>query len=502
MAEGEVFNLDKEDVSAEVIRLIPKEVARRHGCIPVRREGDSLIIAMVTPTFSSLDDLKFLTNLQIVVECQSATQIERALEKYYGDQVREDLLCVEDDVGVVEPEPDSLSESTGDAPVVRLVNTILVDAVRRGATIIHLETYEKDFRVRYRLDGQVREIMRPPLRLRDAILARIKVLANFNMKGRGLPQKGVIHLVIGRDKRVDFNVSTMPTTHGENMVLQVLDIEKMQLRLENLGLESRQYKELTAGIATGSGLVLVAGPTGSGKQTTLSSLLVTLNAPDKNIFTAEQTVAVDLPGVNQILLHPENGLDLEAVISNLTSQDVDILMVGESPWGKEDIEALVKTSLSGRLVLAPFQSEDAISTISSLLDVGISPFMLVSSLNLVCAQRLARRICDKCRVCVPMPTEVLIEAGFIKDDADRVCLQKGEGCRYCDHTGFKGLVGIFQVLPMYDEFKKILLRGAPIAELRHEARRFKILTLRQAGLAKVARGLTTIEEVLRVTPAD
>lgn len=538
----EGFDLDKYEVSEATLALVPREVAFRYKIIPLAHDDETIVIAAANvgsgeeDLFQATTEVKKLIGRKVKIIFVPMQQIIAAMEKYYGGgfeesphsqpgveetEATEALVSVSDPdrpVDVVddlvslddfEPEPFEDSEVTEEeiggsqvAPVIRLVNLILVDAVKRGASSIHVETYEHDFRVRYRIDQQLYEVMRPPLKMRNLIIARLKIMADLDVAKHGVPQKGRIELKMGKFKKVDFNVAIIPTAHGEKVVIRILDKDNMQRQLEELGFEDKQFADLQQAVSRPSGLVLVTGPVGSGRFTALRAILNHLNNANKNIFTIEDPISLDMPGVNQLQLKPEAGLGLGEVLRLLDPQDVDVLMVGESPWDSKNMEALVKSALSGRLVLSSFQSEDSTSAVGRLLDMGISPFMLTSSLSLVCAQRLARRICKDCGEDDTVPTSGLVTVGFTSSDLITLKPKKGRGCRTCGNTGFRGFVGIQEVLPLSDEIKKAILQGSSPAQLRQKAVELGMITLRQAGLAKVREGLTTIAEVLRVTPAD
>jgi type IV pilus assembly protein PilB len=509
------INLDEMEISDDVIKLVTKDVAQRHKLVPIARQGATLIVAMSDPgNIYAMDDIKFLTGLNVEVVVASETSIIAALERYYGKTDYDDALrtvfseIAEMDGGTAEyideedeEDLDHLREATEEAPVVRLVNMILVDAVNRQASDIHIEAYEKDFRVRYRMDGVLYEIMKPPLKLRNAITSRLKIMAQLDIAERRLPQDGRIRIVMGRQKEVDFRVSVLPCLFGEKVVLRILDKSALNLDLGVIGFEERPLKYFREAIHQPWGMVLVTGPTGSGKTTTLYSALSELNTPKDNISTAEDPVEMNIPGVNQVHVREEIGLSFAAALRSFLRQDPDIIMVGEIR-DFETAETAVKAALTGHLVLSTLHTNDAPSTVNRLLNMGVEPFLLTATLNLIAAQRLVRRICKECREPIEVPTKTLLELGFTEEEAATVVPMKGKGCRVCNDTGYKGRTGLYEIMPIFDELKEYILQGYSALELKREAVRLGMMTLRMAGLAKVKAGATTIDEVVRVTRAD
>ncbi|HHW95889.1 MAG TPA: type IV-A pilus assembly ATPase PilB [Oligoflexales bacterium] len=509
------INLDEMEISDDVIKLVTKDVAQRHKLVPIARQGAILIVAMSDPgNIYAMDDIKFLTGLNVEVVVASETSIIAALERYYGKTDYDDALrtvfseIAEMDGGTAEyideedeEDLDHLREATEEAPVVRLVNMILVDAVNRQASDIHIEAYEKDFRVRYRMDGVLYEIMKPPLKLRNAITSRLKIMAQLDIAERRLPQDGRIRIVMGRQKEVDFRVSVLPCLFGEKVVLRILDKSALNLDLGVIGFEERPLKYFREAIHQPWGMVLVTGPTGSGKTTTLYSALSELNTPKDNISTAEDPVEMNIPGVNQVHVREEIGLSFAAALRSFLRQDPDIIMVGEIR-DFETAETAVKAALTGHLVLSTLHTNDAPSTVNRLLNMGVEPFLLTATLNLIAAQRLVRRICKECREPIEVPTKTLLELGFTEEEAATVVPMKGKGCRVCNDTGYKGRTGLYEIMPIFDELKEYILQGYSALELKREAVRLGMMTLRMAGLAKVKAGATTIDEVVRVTRAD
>ncbi len=512
------INLDECEVSDDVIKLVPREVAARHNLVPIARQGSTLIVAMADPgNIYAMDDLKFLTGLNVEVVVASETSIKKALETYYKAVAgREDegpvdyervLQSVEEETELLIRREEEgvdlveLTRSVEDAPVVRLCNMILIDAVRRGASDIHIEAYEKDFRVRYRMDGVLYEIMRPPMRLRNAITSRIKIMAELDIAERRLPQDGRIRLVVGKEKEVDFRVSVLPCLFGEKVVMRILDKSALKLDLAMIGLDEEPLRHFRHAIHQPWGMVLVTGPTGSGKSTTLYSALTELNTTTENISTAEDPVEMNISGVNQVHVKDEIGLTFAAALRSFLRQDPDIIMVGEIR-DFETAETAVKAALTGHLVLSTLHTNDAPSTISRLLNMGIEPFLVTASLVMICAQRLVRKICKECKAPFEVAPSALVDMGFSEEDSKVVQVMKGKGCKTCNGTGYKGRIGIYEIMPLSEELKEAVLQGFSTAELKREAMRLGMKTLRQAGLVKVRNGMTTIEEVARVTRAD
>ncbi|HVN36621.1 MAG TPA: type IV-A pilus assembly ATPase PilB [Myxococcota bacterium] len=504
------INLEEFEIDRAVIELIPEEVANKHNVVPVNRAGSTLILATADPSnIFALDDIKFLTgyNIQPVVAAEAA--IKRAIERYYDasasleevmgdfDDSDIDLIHAETDVDAAE-----LAKASEDAPVVKLVNLILTDAVKKNASDIHIEPYEKTFRVRYRIDGVLYEVMKPPLKLRNAITSRLKIMSELDIAERRLPQDGRIKLKMGRGKEMDFRVSVLPTLFGEKVVLRLLDKSNLQLDMTKLGFEMNQLQVFQNCIHQPYGMVLVTGPTGSGKTTTLYSALSELNKMSENLSTAEDPVEFNLMGINQVQMHEEIGLNFAAALRSFLRQDPDIIMVGEIR-DFETAEIAVKAALTGHMVLSTLHTNDAPSTVNRLLNMGIEPFLVSSSVNCIVAQRLARRVCEGCKETDPEVThEALVEAGLPEDVAREVAPVKGKGCRDCSETGYKGRFAVYEVMELKEELKEFVLNGASALELKREAIRLGMKTLRQSALSKLREGLTTLKEVLRVSAAD
>jgi type IV pilus assembly protein PilB len=478
--------------------------------IPVNRAGSTLILATSDPSnIFALDDIKFLTgyNIQAVVAAEDA--IRRAIDKYYDqstsledvmgdfDDSDIDLIHDEDEVDISE-----LAKASEDAPVVKLVNLILTDAVKKTASDIHIEPYEKTFRVRYRIDGVLYEVMKPPIKLKNAILSRVKIMSELDIAERRLPQDGRIKLKMGRGREMDFRVSVLPTLFGEKIVLRLLDKSNLQLDMTKLGFEQEQIDVFQNAIHQPYGMVLVTGPTGSGKTTTLYSALSELNQVSENLSTAEDPVEFNLAGINQVQMHDEIGLNFAAGLRAFLRQDPDIIMVGEIR-DFETAEIAVKAALTGHMVLSTLHTNDAPSTINRLLNMGIEPFLVASSVNCIVAQRLARRICEDCKETDPeVETAALIDAGMYEDAAAEVVPVKGQGCKNCSDTGFRGRMAVYEVMPMHEELKEFVLNGASALDLKREAIRLGMQSLRQSAFKKLSEGVTTLSEVLRVSAAD
>ena len=506
------LDLDSVEVTDEVIEMIPREVAERHGLIPIDVQGSSIIVAMADPSnIYAMDDIKFLTGYNVEAMVTTESSVRNALDRYYDDVDYEAMLgdiVGDDDLEYVQDEATSginveeLEAQTELAPVVRLVNLLLVDAIKRGASDIHVEPYEKNFRVRYRIDGVLYEIMKPPLKLKNAITSRIKVMSELDIAERRLPQDGRIKLVLGKQKEVDFRVSVLPTLYGEKVVLRILDKSNLQLDMTKLGFEPGPLDFFKKAFHSPWGMVLVTGPTGSGKTTTLYSALTELNKPSENISTAEDPVEFNLEGINQVQQREAIGLNFAATLRSFLRQDPDIIMVGEIR-DFETAEIAIKAALTGHMVLSTLHTNDAPSTINRLLNMGVEPFLVTASLNMVVAQRLVRAICQNCKEQDPEATlEKLLEIGVDEERAKDAKVEIGKGCRKCTNTGFKGRRAIYEVMRCSDELKECILQGYSAMELKREAMRLGMQTLRGSAINKMLDGQTTMSEVMRVTLAD
>jgi type IV pilus assembly protein PilB len=503
---GKVYNLpvvdlEAEKVAPEVIELIPADVATKFQVLPLSREGRVLTVAMANPSnIFAIDDIKFITSLDVQPAVCGELAIKRAIEKYYAstESLASIMEGLEDDVEVVEESLDDedLAHQDENAPVIKLVNTLLGEAVRMGASDIHIEPYERNVRVRYRVDGVLQEIMEPPVKLKNAITSRLKIMSELDIAERRVPQDGRIKIKIG-DKKIDLRVSTLPTIFGEKVVMRILDKSNLRLDLSQFGMEKLSEERVLTAIAAPYGMVLVTGPTGSGKTTTLYSCLSRVNTPETNIMTAEDPVEYNIDGINQVQVREEVGLTFAAALKAFLRQDPNIVMVGEI----RDLETgsiATKAALTGHLVLSTLHTNDAPSTINRMIDMGIEPFLVASSTNLIMAQRLVRRICDNCKGEESVPADALKDVGLPPDTV----VYKGAGCDRCSGTGYKGRQGLYEVMPVTPEIRELILDRASTAELRQKAVEQGMLTLRQDGLLKIQKGITTVEEVLRETSAN
>jgi type IV pilus assembly protein PilB len=503
------IDLDEYEIDAEILKLVAKEQCEKHRVVPVSRTGNSLIVAMADPTnLHAIDDLKFLTSYNIEPVIASETAILAAIEKYYNtgpsyeevmagfDENEIDFTGDEEDINVLE-----LEKASEDAPVVRLVNMIMLQAIKKGASDIHVEPYEKRLRVRVRVDGVLIEEMTPPLRFKAAISSRLKIMSQLDIAERRLPQDGRIKLKLGKGREMDFRVSVLPTIWGEKIVMRLLDKGNLQLDMTKLGFDVAPLKDFLWAVNQPWGMVLVTGPTGSGKTTTLYSALSELNKVGSNISTAEDPVEYNLHGINQVQMHDEIGLNFAMGLRAFLRQDPDIIMVGEIR-DFETAEIAVKSALTGHLVLSTLHTNDAPATISRLLNMGVEPFLITASVNLVLAQRLARKVCAECRQPIKIDSNVLAEMGFTPEQIGRAQLVKGAGCRVCNGTGYKGRVALYEVMRFTDNLKEMVLQGSSTAELKTAAIKGGMLSLRMSGITKVLDGVTTTEEILRVTMAD
>jgi len=509
------INLSYFEIDPAVVKLIPFETAKRYQILPLSRVGASLTIAMVDPTnVFAMDDIKFMTGFNIEPVVASESSIVEGIDKAYGTSKEEELEQVmqsineSGDAGDIEVQGEQeevtlreLEKAADEAPIVKLVNLVLTDAVKRGASDIHMEPYEREFRVRFRIDGVLQSIMNPPLKLKDAITSRLKIMAKLDISEKRLPQDGRIMLkmqIAGKKKQLDFRVSTLPTLWGEKIVLRLLDKENLRLDMTKLGFEPESLVKFEKAILKPYGMVLVTGPTGSGKTNTLYSSISRLNQPDTNIMTAEDPVEFQLGGVNQVQMKEQIGLNFAAALRAFLRQDPNIILVGEIR-DFETAEIAIKAALTGHLVLSTLHTNGAPETITRLMNMGIEPFLVATSVHLICAQRLVRRICKDCAEPVEMPPQALIDEGFTPEEAKTVQIMKGKGCATCNKTGYKGRTGLYEVMEVDDEIKELVLVGASALELKKKAIERGMITLRRSGLMKVAQGWTTLEEVARET---
>jgi type IV pilus assembly protein PilB len=512
------------EIDPGVVKLLPAETAQKYQVVPLSRAGATLTIAMTDPTnVFAMDDIRFMTGYNVEPVVASEIAIVNAIEKYYGKPVpslagsgngaasalevasKELETIADEDVEVLEEleeiSAETLAKQGEEAPIIKLVNVLLMSAIQKGASDIHIEPYEKELRVRYRIDGLLYNIMQPPMKFRDAMTSRIKIMAKLDIAEKRLPQDGRIKIRFqdnGSPKDIDFRVSALPTLFGEKIVMRLLDKDKLMLDMTKLGFEAESLTRFENQIQKPWGMVLVTGPTGSGKTNTLYSSISRINTTDTNIMTAEDPVEFNLMGVNQVQVRENIGLTFAAALRSFLRQDPNIILVGEIR-DFETAEIAVKAALTGHLVLSTLHTNDAPSTVNRLMNMGIEPFLVASSLNLVCAQRLVRRICKNCVEPNPTPPAALTQAGFSPEDAKKVVPNKGKGCEKCNNTGFKGRVGLYEVMEVTEELRELILVGASALELRRKAIEDGMITLRQSGLRKVKEGVTTIDEVVRET---
>jgi type IV pilus assembly protein PilB len=551
------INLDLFQIEKDVIKLISEDVALKYSVLPISKVGATVTLAMADPTnVFAMDDIKFMTGLNVEPVIASETSIQTAVAKYYSGSSEIDIFdaafAVEaersagrkngastngsgaklvaavaerlhdsdlevsldrfefgghdaEEFEVVEDNEEidlaALARASEDAPVVRLVNVLMVDSLRRGASDIHVEPYEKDFRIRFRIDGLLYDVMHPPLKIRDPLISRLKIMAKLDISEKRLPQDGRIKIKVkidNRSRELDFRVSTLPTLFGEKVVLRLLDKDKLMLDMTKLGFEQESLDKFKRAISNPYGMVLVTGPTGSGKTNTLYSALQTLNTPETNIMTAEDPVEFNLQGINQVQMKEQIGLNFAAALRSFLRQDPNIVLVGEIR-DFETAEIAIKAALTGHLVLSTLHTNDAPSTVSRLVNMGIEPFLVATSVNIIQAQRLIRRICNDCKEEINVPVEGLIEIGFQKSEAADLKLYKGRGCTACNNTGFKGRIGLYEVMEVTDELRELIIIGASAMELRRKAIDVGMITLRESGLCKIREGVTTIEEVVKET---
>jgi type IV pilus assembly protein PilB len=551
------INLDHFEVDPAIIKIIPADTARKYQILPLSRSGATLTIAMADPTnVFAMDDIKFMTGYNVEPVVASESSLEEAIEKYYGStrslQLKSDTLGTgygggghklgdapslkemlegpslsfddmasvglsevdidalgsdEADVETVKAEDDeidlgTLAKSSEAAPVVKLSNVLLIDALKRGASDIHIEPYEKEFRVRFRIDGILYNIMALPMKLRDPLISRLKIMAKLDISEKRLPQDGRIKIrlkVEDRSRDMDFRVSTVPTLWGEKVVLRLLDKTKLMLDMTKLGFEQDSLDRFKRAIAKPFGIVLVTGPTGSGKTNTLYSAVAALNKPDTNIMTAEDPVEFNLPGINQIQVKDQIGLNFAAALRAFLRQDPNIILVGEIR-DYETAEIAVKAALTGHLVLSTLHTNDAPSTVSRMVNMGIEPFLVGTAVNLIQAQRLVRRVCSSCKEELKdVPAKTLIDIGFAPEMVGSFKLYKGRGCGVCNGTGYKGRVGLYEVMEISESIRDLIMVGATAVEIKKKALEEGMLTLRMSGLEKIKAGVTTLEETLRET---
>jgi type IV pilus assembly protein PilB len=509
------INLKYYEIDPNVIKLIPQDTALRYQVIPLSRVGSVLTIAMTDPTnVFAMDDIKFMTGFNVEPVVASESAIAEAIARFYGGSassheelstLMKDLVDEDQELELAaeaqEMDAATLEKAAEEAPIIKLVNLILTDSVKRGASDIHVEPYENEMRVRFRVDGVLQTVMSPPLKLRDAITSRMKIMAKLDIAEKRLPQDGRIMIKYkaeGKKKELDFRVSTVPTLYGEKIVLRLLDKENLRLDMTKLGFEPESLKKFERNILKPYGMVLVTGPTGSGKTNTLYSSVARLNQVDTNIMTAEDPVEFQLPGINQVQMKDQIGLNFAAALRAFLRQDPNIILVGEIR-DFETAEIGVKAALTGHLVLSTLHTNDAPSTISRLMNMGIEPFLVATSVNLICAQRLVRRICTNCKEELELPEQALVDAGYTPEESKTTKVYHGKGCSNCGKRGYKGRTGLYEVMEINDELRELILVGASALELKKKAIDQGMITLRRSGLIKAANGLTTLEEIIRET---
>ncbi|ODS56300.1 MAG: type IV-A pilus assembly ATPase PilB [Acidobacteria bacterium SCN 69-37] len=518
------INLREFDLDPSVVRLVPPESATKYNVLPVGRSGTTLTLAMADPTnVFAMDDVKFMTGLHVEPVVASESAIREALARCYGSKAMpgdatgggkgadlanlalQELGTDSENIEVVaeaaEIDAASLEKAGGEAPIIKLVNALMLSAIQKGASDIHIEPYEKDMRIRFRIDGQLQSVMTPAIKFRDPIVSRVKIMARLDIAEKRLPQDGRIKARFvdrGRNRDIDFRVSVLPTLFGEKVVLRLLDPEGLKLDMTKLGFEPPALERFMRAIRKPWGMVLVTGPTGSGKTNTLYSSLAQINDPHVNIMTAEDPVEFNLPGVNQVPVREQIGMTFASVLRSFLRQDPNIILVGEIRDG-ETAGIAVKAALTGHLVLSTLHTNDAPSSINRLMNMGIEAFLVANSVNLIAAQRLVRRICSQCREPHPVSAVELTEAGFAPEDAATVTPMRGRGCDRCNGSGYKGRVGVFEVMEISERLREMIITGAPSGDLRRVAMDEGMLTLRQSGLEQVRKGLTTLEEVVRET---
>lgn len=511
------IDLREFEIDPDVIKLVPKEVALKHQIIPINRAGSTLVIATSDPSnIFALDDIKFITNYNVEPVVASEEAIKEALVKSYGEEgaggnggemgvAVDDVMKEFDDEGyevVGEGEEDIAGGAKGaqEAPIIKLVNLVLTEAIKKNCSDIHVEVYEREFRIRLRLDGELFEFMKPPFKIRNAVISRLKIMADLDIAERRLPQDGRIK-IRAAGKEMDFRVSVLPCVYGEKVVMRLLDKSNLQLDMTKLGFEEEQLRIFKEGIAQPYGMVLVTGPTGSGKTTTLYSALSELNKSTTNIITAEDPVEYNIEGLNQVQMQDEIGLNFATALRSFLRQDPNVILVGEIR-DFETAEIAIKAALTGQLVLSTLHTNDAASSITRLINMGIEPFLVSSSLNIIQAQRLVRKVCQNCKEPEDVPVETLVEMGMSGEDAEGTTPYKGKGCSTCGNSGYKGRLAIYEILPINEEVRNCIISGMSDLEIKKLATGKGMKSLRQSALYKMKQGITTVDEVVAVTMAD
>lgn len=513
------IDLDQFEVYPDVINLIPMETAKKFIIMPIHRIRSFLTLAMADPTdLEIIEDIRFRTSLSIQPVIASESGITNAINKYYGSssalrvkQILEDIELADDSrINIIEEEKDDydieeLVHSTEEAPIITLVNTIFVDAIKKGASDVHFEPYESSFRVRFRMDGTLYEMMNLPLKHRSPVISRVKILSNMDIAEKRLPQDGRIKMRVklenGHRKEVDMRVSAVPTLFGEKVVSRILDKAMLKLDLKELGFEENSLDIFREAIVRPWGIILVTGPTGSGKTNTLYSAISNLNAMEKNIMTAEDPVEFYIPGINQVHIKEEIGLTFAACLRTFLRQDPDIMLVGEMR-DFETVDIAIKAALTGHLVFSTVHTNDAASTVMRLINMNVEPFLIADSVIMIVAQRLVRRLCKKCKTQHKLAVKTLLDIGFTKEEAENVKVFKAKGCDACNNTGYKGRTGLFEVMKVTEDIRDLILQKAQSREIKKKAIEQGMITLRQSGLVKIKEGITSVEEVLRETVRD
>ncbi len=514
------IDLDQFEVYPDVINLIQAETAKKYMIMPIHRIRSFLTLAMVDPTdLDVTEDIRFRTGLSIQPVIASEAGILNAINKYYGSShavrpkrtIDEIELADDSKVSIVEEAKDEdfelqeAEQPADEAPIITLVNSIFIEAIKKGASDVHFEPYEKTFRVRYRIDGILYETMNLPMKFKNPVLSRVKILSNMNIAEKRLPQDGRIKMRVrlekGGRKDVDMRVSSLPTIFGEKIVARILDREMLKIDLTQLGFEPEALDVFKKAIVRPWGIILVTGPTGSGKTNTLYSAVSTLNALEKNIMTAEDPVEFYIPGINQVNIKEEINLDFATSLRAFLRQDPDIMLVGEMR-DSETVDIAIKAALTGHLVFSTVHTNDAASTVHRLINMGCEPFLIADSVILVVAQRLVRRVCKKCAAPQKLPKKTLVEMGFSEEEADSANVLQGRGCDACNNTGFKGRTGLFEVMQVTPDIRDLILNRSQSREIKAKAIEQGMLTLRRSGLTKIKAGITTVEEVLRETIKD
>lgn len=512
------IDLDQFEVYPDVVNLIPIEIVKKYMIMPIHRIRSFLTLAMVDPTdLEVIEDVRFRTGLSIQPVIASESGIMNAINKYYGSssalrvkKIIEDIELAEDTrVNIIEEEAEEdvegLVQQTEEAPIIKLVNEIFVDAIKKGASDVHFEPYEQAFRVRFRMDGILHEQMNLPLKFKNPVLSRVKILSNMDIAEKRLPQDGRIKMKIrlenGGRKEVDMRISALPTIFGEKIVSRILDRQMLKLDMTELGFEEAPLQIFQEAIRRPWGIILVTGPTGSGKTNTLYSAVSALNSMEKNIMTAEDPVEFNITGLNQVHIKDEIGLDFPRVLRSFLRQDPDIMLIGEMR-DLETVDIAIKAALTGHLVFSTIHTNDAASAVVRMVNMNVEPFLIADSVIMLAAQRLVRRLCQKCRVPHKLPEKALIDIGFTAEEAKSVQVWKAGGCDYCNNTGYKGRIALFEVLSINDETREQILMRAQSREIKKKAMEKGMITLRRSGLIKIMNGITSVEEVLRETVKD